>query len=211
MLKTFPQRKSGQTDGAFGVESLYRTDRIGSSSGPSLNGHLHYPNDIDRSLNEAAADKIRKYRADYNNNPPNSISRAVSFMPTIASVSGRLHSEFIRLLFLQAHRETDRFFAVSGAQLTEPNSGFFHFRRVAFSSKLKAKVGLTKNGMLPHIKQVCVQCVCVCVCGGGGYVFVCVGGKTLRLDYTQSTCGPTTTTTEASTCDEKIGVWRQQV
>ena len=25
---------------------------------------------IDRSLNEAAADKIRKYRADYNNNPP---------------------------------------------------------------------------------------------------------------------------------------------
>ncbi len=28
---------------------------------------------IDWSLGEAAADKIRKYRADYNNNPPNSI------------------------------------------------------------------------------------------------------------------------------------------
>ena len=26
-------------------------DRYGSSSDPSLNGHLHYPNDIDRSLN----------------------------------------------------------------------------------------------------------------------------------------------------------------
>ena len=26
--------------------------------------------DIDKSLNEADADKIRKYRADYNNNPP---------------------------------------------------------------------------------------------------------------------------------------------
>jgi hypothetical protein len=26
--------------------------------------HLHYPNDIDRSLNEAVADKIRKYRTD---------------------------------------------------------------------------------------------------------------------------------------------------
>jgi hypothetical protein len=82
-------------------------DRFGSSSDPSLNGHLHYPNDIDRSINEAAADKIRKYRADYNNNPPS----AVSFMPAIASTSGRLHSEFIRLLFLQGHRETDRFFA----------------------------------------------------------------------------------------------------
>jgi hypothetical protein len=80
-------------------------DRWGSRSDPTLNGNLHYPNDVDRSLNEAAADKIRKYRADYNNDPPN----AVSFMPAIASTSGRLHSEFVRLLFLQAHRETDRF------------------------------------------------------------------------------------------------------
>ncbi len=113
-------------------------DRFGSSSDPSLNGHLHYPNDIDNSLKEAAADKIRKYRADYNNNPPS----AVCFMPVIASTSGRLHSEFIRLLFLQAHRETDRFFAASG-QLAEPNRGLFHFRRAAFSATLKAKVGST--------------------------------------------------------------------
>jgi hypothetical protein len=28
----------------------------------------------------------------------------------------RLHSEFVRLLFLQTHRETDRFFEVSGFQ-----------------------------------------------------------------------------------------------
>jgi hypothetical protein len=34
-------------------------DRYGSRSDPSLNGHLNYPNDTDRSLNEAAADKIR--------------------------------------------------------------------------------------------------------------------------------------------------------
>jgi hypothetical protein len=66
-------------------------DLFGSSSDPSLNGNLHYPNDIDRSLIEAADDKIRKYRADYNNNPPDS----VSFMPAIASTSGRLHSEFV--------------------------------------------------------------------------------------------------------------------
>jgi hypothetical protein len=45
----------------------------GSSSVPSLDGNLHYPNNIDRSLNEDADDKIRKYRADYNNNPPNTI------------------------------------------------------------------------------------------------------------------------------------------
>ena len=118
-------------------------DRFGRSSDLSLNGNLRYPNDIDRSLNETATDKIRKYRADYNNNPPNSISSAVSFMPAIASTSGRLQSEFIRLLFLQAHRETDRFFAASGVQLAQSISGLFHFRRTAFSSQLKAKVGST--------------------------------------------------------------------
>jgi len=86
-------------------------DRFGSSSDPNLNRHLHYPDEIERSLNEAAADKIRKYRTDYNNNPPNTIS----FMSGITSTSDRLHSEFVRLLFLQSHRETDR----SGVQLTE--------------------------------------------------------------------------------------------
>ena len=45
-------------------------ERVGRSSDLSLNGNLRYPNDKDRSLNEAAADKILKYRANYNNNPP---------------------------------------------------------------------------------------------------------------------------------------------
>jgi hypothetical protein len=64
-------------------------------------------------------------------------------MPAIASTSGRLHSEFFRLLFLQAHRETDRFFAVSGVQLAQHDRGLFHFRRAAFLATLKAKVGST--------------------------------------------------------------------
>jgi hypothetical protein len=38
--------------GAFGAGSPYHPDRYGGSSDPSLNGHIHYPNDIDRSLNE---------------------------------------------------------------------------------------------------------------------------------------------------------------
>jgi hypothetical protein len=88
-------------------------DRVGSSTDPTLDGHLRYPNNLDQSLNDVTADKIRKYRVDYNNRPPS----VVSFMPAIASTSGRLHSEFVRLLFLQTHRETDRFFAASGVQL----------------------------------------------------------------------------------------------
>ncbi len=49
-------------------------DRFGSSSDLSINGHLHYPNDVDRSFDEVVTEKIRKYRGDHNNNPPNTIS-----------------------------------------------------------------------------------------------------------------------------------------
>ncbi len=85
-------------------------DGVDSSTDPVLNGHLRYPYNLDQSLNDTTADKIRKYRGDYNNNPP----RGVGFIPAIPSTSGRLHSEFIRILFLQTHRETDRFFTGSG-------------------------------------------------------------------------------------------------
>jgi hypothetical protein len=112
-------------------------DRWGCSSDPSINGHIHYPNDMDRSLNETVTDKIRKYCTDYNNNPPSS----VVFMSPITSTSGRLHSEFVRLLFLQDHRKTDRFFEASGVQLPQHDRGQFHYKHVVFSSHLKSKVG----------------------------------------------------------------------
>ena len=62
-------------------------DRFGSSSDPNINGHIHYPNDLDGSLNEPVAVKIRQYRTDYNNRPSNSIF----FMSAIVSTSGCLH------------------------------------------------------------------------------------------------------------------------
>ena len=94
---------------------------------------------IDRSLNETVTDKIRKNRADYNNNPPN----VISFIPVITSTSGRLHSEFVCLLFLQTHRQTDRFFPPSGVHLPQHDRGQFHFHHVSFSSQIKSKVGNT--------------------------------------------------------------------
>jgi hypothetical protein len=128
------------------LDLLIVHDRFGSSSDLNLNGHLHYPNDIDRSLNETATDKIRKYRADYNNNPPND----TSFIPAIASMSRRLHSEFVRLLFLHSHRKTDRFFADSGFQIAHSTSGLFHFRRETVPTRLKGMVGkiLVKDATL---------------------------------------------------------------
>jgi hypothetical protein len=132
---------SGYLDNTTGpvplvLDLLMDHGRFGSSSDPSINGHLHYPNDVDRSLNETPSNKIRIYHVDYNNNPPTSIS----FLSVIPSTSGRLHSEFGRLLFLQTHRETDRFFAVAGVQLPCSTSDQFHYRRTVFSSHLKSKI-----------------------------------------------------------------------
>jgi hypothetical protein len=110
---------------------------VGSSTDNDLNGHLKYPHNLDQSLNDTAADKIRKYRVDYNNRSPS----VVSFIPPIPSTSDRFHSEFVRLLFLQTHRETDRFVAVSGVQFTQPHRDTH--RRAVFSPQLKTKVGNT--------------------------------------------------------------------
>jgi hypothetical protein len=56
----------------------------GSSTDPSINGQLRYPNDIDRFKKETVTDKIRRYRVDSNNNPHN----VVSFIPPITGTSG---------------------------------------------------------------------------------------------------------------------------
>jgi hypothetical protein len=63
-------------------------------------------------------------------------------MTVIASTSDRLHSEFVRLLFLQSHRKTDRFFSSSGVQSAQSTSDQFHFRCAVFSDQFKNKVGL---------------------------------------------------------------------
>ena len=90
-------------------------ERFGNSFNPSFNDNLHYPApaDIDNPLNEAAAAKIRDYRADYYI----CLSDSISFMSVVASTSGRLQ---------------------------------FRFRRAAFYSQLKSKVGnsLTKATVL---------------------------------------------------------------
>ena len=70
-----------------------------------------------------------------------------SFMSAIASTSDRLHCEFVCLLFLQTHQETDRFLATSGVHLAQSH---FHFRLEMFSSQIKSKVGhmITKTTSL---------------------------------------------------------------
>ncbi len=85
-------------------------ERWGSTSNPSLSGHLHYPTDTDRTLNETVTDKNLRYRPDYNNRP----SHSISFMTVISSTS------LFLLLLVRTRNEIDR---VRTIQL--PNSFLF--------------------------------------------------------------------------------------
>ena len=86
---------------------------------------------------EKAASKIAKYRELYRDH-----RRQLDFLPAIASTSGRIHSELLRLLFLHAHRETTRFFEIFDDGHAQPYTSRFIYRRAAFFNTLKSKTGL---------------------------------------------------------------------
>ncbi len=65
---------------------------------------LSHPQDLDAPLRLAAQRKINSYRQHYADN------QNISFLPAIMTTSSRMHGEFLRLLFLQAHRETTAHF-----------------------------------------------------------------------------------------------------
>jgi hypothetical protein len=66
---------------------------------------------------------------------PNNLDQSLDDSP-----SDKIRKYFI---FLQSHRETDRFFTSSGVLSPQSDRGFFHYHRAPFSDHLKNKVGLT--------------------------------------------------------------------
>jgi hypothetical protein len=55
-----------------------------------------------------------------------------------------MHGEFLHLLFLQAHRETEAHFTATGMP-SQHNSDEFRFCRAAFYKSLKSEVGLVES------------------------------------------------------------------
>jgi len=81
-------------------------------------------------------DKIAAYQQQYADN------QNISFLPAIVSTCTRMHGEFLRLLFLQAHRKTEAHFTAAGMSSQTNNSEALRFKRAAFYIGLKSKVGL---------------------------------------------------------------------
>ena len=110
-----------------------RITRYGRSTQPHQNGQLTHPRDLDAPLRIAAQSKTA--RGQYANN------QNITFLPAITSTSTRMHGEFLRLLFLQAHRETTAHFTALGLP-AQQHCDSFRYRRAAFYNALKSKVGL---------------------------------------------------------------------
>ena len=103
-------------------------DRFGSSSHVQQNGSLSHPQDLDAGpMRVAAQRKTNAYKQTHADN------QNISFLPAIMSTSNRMHGEFLRLLFLQAHRETTAHFIASGLPSQQNRSdNAFRFQRAAF-------------------------------------------------------------------------------
>jgi hypothetical protein len=83
-----------------------------------------YPSAIDAPLRIAAQRKIAAYQQQYADN------QNISFLPAIVSTSTRIHGEFLRLLFLQAHRETEAHFTDIGMSSQHINTEALRFKQL---------------------------------------------------------------------------------
>jgi hypothetical protein len=133
-LRSYLQDAAGRRSLVFDLSMTH--DRFGSSSHVQQNGLLSHPQDLDAPLRLTAQRKINSYRQEYADN------QNISFLPAIVSTSTRMHGEFLRLLFLQAHRETEAHFTAAGMSSHRIQSDSFRFQRAAFYQSLKSKVGL---------------------------------------------------------------------
>ena len=79
-----------------------------------------------------ARKKIIHYRQLYIDRP-----ELIAFMPVAVDTSGRIYDDFLRLLFLYAHRE-----ASALANDISEESGHFRFLRVSCLANIKGSVGL---------------------------------------------------------------------
>ena len=88
--------------------------------------------DPDGTLKDTVRIKIRNYRNFYLNRPD-----PIAFVPLTVDTTGHLYDDFIRFLFLHAHREAS---ALTN-ELPEESDQFRFLRAVCFAN-LKGTVGL---------------------------------------------------------------------
>jgi hypothetical protein len=121
-IRNYLQDQAGSRSLVFDLSITH--DRFGSSSHPLQNGLKTHPQDIDAPLHAAAQRKMNSYRQQYADN------QDISFLPAIVSTGTRMPGEFLHLLFLQAHRETEAHFTTTGMPSQRNQSDSCNFWRL---------------------------------------------------------------------------------
>ena len=111
------------------VDVTVRHDFTGDARDVLRHGTLRNPDRPNQLLDQAAADKIRNYRELYARN------RSLAFLPACLSTSGRIHIEFLRLLYFLADRQAADYFTALGY---EPHKGEFCHRRGVYFHHIAA-------------------------------------------------------------------------
>ena len=127
----------------YSFRTVVRTEFIDTKINNSHTGQLHPIGqlthtrrsdgapDPDVGLKEEARIKIRHYRNIYLNRPD-----PVAFLPLTVDTSDRLYDDFLRLLFLHAHRES----SALANELQEESDQFRFFHTACFANP-KGSVG----------------------------------------------------------------------
>ena len=123
---------AGMTDLIVDVALVH--DFHGNVADPSRHGQPRHSNP-DKVLVDMAVAKSQgnRYRPDYLRH------HNKAFLPLVMSTSGRLHGEFVRLLYLLAHKRALRFFATLQYK---PCDEELCQRRGAFFFQHRARIGL---------------------------------------------------------------------
>ena len=119
-----------------------------STKQPNQNGQLSVSlKNLDRPLQVAAVAKIKKHRDQYNLSDSD-----IGFLPLVVTTSGRLHADFIRLVYLHATKEATQYLAaidpVDAEDGHEANAAGprhdreFLAQRSRFLAALKSRLGL---------------------------------------------------------------------
>ena len=116
------------------IDVTLRPDFIGAGRSGLTQGRLRNPDNPDHILESTAADKIRNYRDTYQRN------RQVAFLPACMSTSGRIHGEFLRLLFFLSNKQADDYFAALGYEAHEKE--LYHRRGVFTFHRNRCTIGM---------------------------------------------------------------------
>ena len=114
------------------------SDRINSSTQHGLNGKLH----LGDYLNARARSKIGKFRRDY-------AAKNIAFAPAILSVAGKIHPEFLRLLWVLADMQTVKYFNLVGDEEDIGNERFKWSRASTFSY-IRMRLALPLHTLQPY-------------------------------------------------------------